>query len=91
MTTNTLYTITAIQNKREKINPVHEKVLHRPAYIRDVIPGESAEILYLCCDDHRYHTLWTSSVLSVTPWENGEDTVIIETKNTIYTLEKAQC
>lgn len=90
MTTQTPYIITSVQSKREKINPVHEKVLHRPAYIRDITPN-GAEIFYLCCDDHRYHTLWTSPVLSATPWENGEDTVIIETRNTIYTLEKAKC
>ena len=90
MTTQTPYIITSVQSKREKINPVHEKVLHRPAYIRDIIP-DGAEILYLCCDDYRYHTLWTSPVLSTTPWENGEDIVTIETKNTIYTLEKVRC
>lgn len=90
MTTQTPYIITSVQSKREKINPVHEKVLHRTAYIRDITP-DGAEILYHCLDDFRYHTLWTSPVLSATPWENGEDTVTIETKNTIYTLEKAQC
>lgn len=91
MTTKTLYIITSVHNKREKVNPVHEKVLDSFAYIRGVTLGESAEIMYFCEDDHRYHTLWTSPVLSVTPWESGEDTVTIETKNTIYTLERVQC
>lgn len=85
---NKMYLVTDIYSKRSSTNPVHETVLLRPAYISDALPGESAEIMFLPDYDTRYHQLWTSTVLSVTPYDSGEDTVIIETRNSRYTLQR---
>lgn len=81
------YLVTDIYNKRPTSNPVHDTVLLRPAYVRDAIPGESAEIMFLPAYDTQYHQLCTSTVRSVTPYDNWEDTVIIETRNSKYTLQ----
>ena len=84
---NKTYLVTDIYNKRPTSNPVHDTVLLRPAYVRDAIPGESAEIMFLPDYDTQYHQLCTSTVRSVTPYDNWEDTVIIETRNSKYTLQ----
>lgn len=85
---NKMYLVTDIYSKRHSTNPVHETVLLRPAYISDALPGENAEIMFLTDYDTRYHRLWTSTVRAVTPYDNGEDTVIIETRNSRYTLQR---
>lgn len=82
------YLVTDIYSKRPSKNPVHDTVLLRPAYISDAVPGEGAEIMFLPFYDTRYHRLWTSTVRCVTPHDNGEETVIIETRNSRYKLQR---
>lgn len=82
------YIVTEILNKTDVYNEVHDDVLFRPAYIVSAQPGERCEIRYLPDYDTRYHTLRTSTVISATPYGNGEETVIVETKNSKYTLQR---
>lgn len=80
------YIVGSIYNKRKIYNKVHDTALLRPAYVLEAIPGMSAEIRVLPYDDEEYHRLWTSVVRSVTPYGDGEDVIILETRNSRYTL-----
>ena len=65
-----------------------DEVLGRKAYVVYLEVGERGFIKYLPDYDDRYHCLHTSTVLDFTPWENGEDTITIQTANTEYILTK---
>lgn len=84
---NKTYLVTDIYDTRSNSNLVHDIMLLRPAYVIDAIPGESAHIMFLPDYDTQYHQVCTSTVRLATPYDNGEDTVIIETQDSKYTLQ----
>jgi hypothetical protein len=80
-----LYLLTIAETKTD--NPIHDEVIGCTAYPLYLKEGQRGCICYLE-DDKRFHRLHTSTVKNFTPWGNGEDTIIIETKNTKYILMK---
>lgn len=86
-----LYTISEISHKRETFNPVHSELLNKTAYPLHLNEGERG---YICVDvdeNGDYHLLHTSSIKKTTPWKTDVERIVIETNNTIYTLNKKNC
>ena len=68
-------------------NSLHEEVLGRPCYVAHLEIGERALINYEPdYDPGCYHSLHTSIVENYMT-HSGEESVTIETQNTIYVLE----
>lgn len=82
-----LYVISSIESKKCINNPIHAELIGRIAYPLVIHEGERGFICFLESDGE-YHRLYTSEIKTFTPWKNGEDTVIIETENTKYVLER---
>ena len=71
-------------------NSLHEEVLRRPCYVVHLEIGERALINYEPdYDPGHYHSLHTSIVENYMT-HNGEESVTIETQNTVYVLEMGE-
>lgn len=83
-----VYTISKITEKGNAPNQLHDEMVNQLAYPLFLKEGERGWLMCKPEYTDRFHRIHTSQIVSFTPWENGEDTVIIETQNTIYTLSK---
>lgn len=83
-----IYTISKITEKENIPNQLHDEMVNRPVYPLFLKEGERGWLMCKPEYTDRFHRIHTSRIISCTPWENGEDIVIIETQNTIYTLSK---
>lgn len=80
-----MYLLTVAESKKD--NPVHDDINGRVAYPLYLQKGERGYICFLT-DDEKFHRLHTSLIEDVTPWGNGEDTIIVQTMNTKYAMIK---
>lgn len=80
-----MYLLTVAESKKD--NPVYDDINGRMAYPLFLQKGESGYICFLT-DDKKFHRLRTSLIEDVTPWGNGEDTIIVQTMNTKYAMIK---
>lgn len=84
-----VYTVSRIVKKGSNSNnELHDEMINQPAYPLFMKVGERGWLMCKPEYTDRFHRIHTSTVLNFTPWGNGEDTVTIETENTIYTLSK---
>ena len=84
-----LYKIVAIKPKDPGYsNQVHSEALGARARIDYLHVGERGWLEYYPRDGDDYHYLHTSTVMSFTPYDNGEKQIEIETERTVYTLER---
>ncbi len=88
MSTNSVYIITSINPKDGVLQEIHEEMLYRKAYIIEANCGDAGLLKVLPPYDDRYHTFRTSPIVRCTPWHDEPDTIVMETKNTVYTLQK---
>lgn len=81
------FTMKRVEPKDGIMRDVHEDVLGRPCYIAYLRVNEQGVISYLPDWDEKYHSLRTSTVENFTHSNDG-NCVFIETRNTVYTLER---
>ena len=65
-----------------------QEMLYQQAYIVEAEPGLPGVLKVLPPYDDRYHTFRTSPIVRCTPWFDEPSTIIMETENTTYTLDK---
>lgn len=78
------YIITAIAPQNGKHNLYHDEMRGSIASVVSAEIGDGAVIRYIPEYDNRPHYVTTSTVKSV---EEGDNSLVIETNNTIYTLQ----
>lgn len=80
------YVVKSVEPREGKrLRYLHQEVLDRECYIKELEPGQRATIMVkFDYDPQRFHRLHTSSVESVNDLENGGKEIV--TLNTIYTL-----
>ena len=84
-----IYVISKIVKKGAISNYLlHDEMINQPAYPLFLEVGKRGWIMCKPEYDNRFHRIHTSQIIAFTPWSGGEDTVVIETENTIYTLSK---
>lgn len=84
-----IYTVTEIKEKGNISNrELHEEMIDCPAYPLFLKVGERGWIMCKPSYDTKFHRVHTSTIQSCSSWGNGEDSVTIETMNTIYVLTK---
>ena len=86
-----IYIVSEVARKDIESNrQLHDEMRSQLAYPLYLKVGERGWLMFKPQYDDRFHHVHTSTIASATPWGNGEDTVVIETRNTIYTLIKEQ-
>lgn len=85
MKTVCYYEIANIRPRNDLINSTHKTILGRQCQITELVVGQRGWLLVDVGDDSfGPHRIALSNVLSVV----GDDDLIIETENTIYTLKR---
>ena len=85
MKTVCYYEIANIRPRNDLINSTHKTILGRQCQIMELVVGQRGWLLVDVGDDSfGPHRIALSNVLSVV----GDDDMIIETENTIYTLKR---